>query len=577
MLSIRHTQKGDRMKQQKKLHVTSLHHLLAYGATEFPQNVLFRFERKGIDYAINYSEFYEYVKAIAKGLIHTELNGKRIALIGETSVEWIAAYLATVISGGEVVPLEASLNPEQLINFVNLAQCELVYYSDAWAEYVEDHSAQMPGVRQLVRLTDEVFAPKCAEPCTVGSVARLSDFSKIGNAQHGIPIPDTNPEDMCALLFTSGTTGCSKGVMLSQKNICAVLNGAYKLLHQFSSEDVLLSVLPIHHTYELSCGILGPMLFGCCICINDSLRHITKNLQKYRPTVMMLVPLFLEQFDKKIKASIEKQGKIRSFGVGVRMSRTLLRARIDVRARLFAQIRQAFGGRLRYIISGGAALNPDLVDAFRDIGITVSQGYGITECAPLIAAVPLDAYNPKSCGRILDGMQVFIDKANASDTYGEIVVKGDNVMLGYYQNPEATAEVLTKGWFYTGDYGYVDRDNYLYITGRKKNVIVLPGGKNVFPEEIEEALAGLPLIEECVVLGRESGGDVIITAAVYPNRSYAESIGLLGDAEILARVKEDIRAVNRKLVSYKQIRKVELRAEPFEKTSTKKIKRFTVQ
>ena len=565
------------MKQQKKLHVTSLHHLLAIGATEFPQNVLFRFERHGIDYAVTYSEFYEYVKSIARGLIHAGLNGKRTALIGETSVEWIAAYLATVISGGEVVPLEVSLDPAQLINFVNLAQCELVFYSDSWTEHMESHTAQMPGVRQFARLTDETFAPKCAELCTPGSVARLSDFSKTGNARQEIPIPDTDCENMCALLFTSGTTGCSKGVMLSQKNICAVLNDAYTLLHQFGSEDVLLSVLPIHHTYELSCGILAPMLFGACICINDSLKHITKNLQKYRPTVMMLVPLFLEQFDKKIKTSIEKQGKTKSFEAGARVSRTLLKARIDIRAKLFSQIRQAFGGRLRYILSGGAALNPALVDAFRSIGITVSQGYGITECAPLVAVVPLDVYNPKSCGKIIDGMQVFIDKANASDPYGEIVVKGDNVMLGYYQNPEATDEVLTKGWFYTGDYGYVDQDNYLYITGRKKNVIVLPGGKNVFPEEIEEALAGVPLIEECVVLGRENGGDIIITAVVYPNRSYAESIGLLSVEDIRTRIKEDIRAVNRRLVPYKQIRKVEFRTEPFEKTSTRKIKRFTVQ
>ena len=254
-----------------------------------------------------------------------------------------------------------------------------------------------------------------------------------------------------------------------------------------------------------------------------------------------------------------------------------MKVKIDVRAKLFAQIREAFGGRLTKIVCGGAALNPALVDRFRDIGITVSQGYGITECAPLISVVPFDAYNPRSCGKVIPHMQVFIDKARTEDDFGEIVVKGDNVMLGYYNNPEATADVLSKGWFYTGDYGYIDENNYLYITGRKKNVIVLPGGKNVFPEEIEEYLESVELIEECVVLGREKDGDVIITAIVYPNRTLAAERGISGEDAIREQIKDDIKSVNRRLIGYKQIRAVEFRDEPFEKTSTRKIKRFTVK
>ena len=292
---------------------------------------------------------------------------------------------------------------------------------------------------------------------------------------------------------------------------------------------------------------------------------------------MTLVPLFLEQFEKKIRSSIERQGKAKTFKIGVRASHILMKARIDVRDRIFAQVREAFGGRLRYVISGAAALKPELVDFFRDLGITVSQGYGITECAPLISVVPLGEYNPKSCGKPTGGMQVFIDKKHASDEYGEIVVKGDNVMLGYYEDPDATAEVLVKGWFYTGDYGYMDSKGYLYITGRKKNVIVLPGGKNVFPEEVEEYLKPVELIEECVVLGREKDGDVIITAIVYPNATVAQTMGLNSDEEIQNRIKEEIRKVNRQLIGYKQIRKVDFRSEPFEKTSTRKIKRYKVQ
>lgn len=565
------------MEPNKELPLKSLHHLLAIGATEFPQKELFKFERNNTDYTITYAEFYEYVKAIARGLIHFGFSGKRIALVGETSVEWIASYLATVISGGVVVPLDVALSKEQLAGFLELSECNALFYSDSWAEHVETHRAEMPGVELFARLTDAVFEPQASGVCPREELNHVSDLAKAGNALTDVQIEDTDTAAMCALLFTSGTTGSSKGVMLSQKNICAVIEDGHITLQKFTSDDVLLSVLPLHHTYEMTCGILAPMRFGMTICINDSIRHITKNLKKYRPTAMLLVPLFLEQFDKKIKSSIEKQGKTKSFANGVKMSHALLKVKIDLRKKLFAQIREAFGGRLRYLISGGAALNPALVDSFRDIGITVSQGYGITECAPLVAVVPLDAYNPKSCGKINEHMQVFIDKANASDLYGEIVVKGDNVMLGYYKDQEATDDVLVKGWFYTGDYGYVDADNYLYITGRKKNVIVLPGGKNVFPEELEEYLASVQLIEECVVIGREKDGDVIITAVVYPNQVYAESIGLTGAEEIRERIKEEIRTVNHKLAAYKQVRKVEFRTEPFEKTTTKKIKRFTVK
>lgn len=560
----------------RKMHIKSLHHLLAKGATEYASNRLFCFERGGVDYSVTYSEFYSYVKAIARGLIRSDLGGKRIAVIGETSVEWIGTYLGTVISGGEIVPLDALLDKEQLVKFINLAECDALFYSDSWTRAIEENVDNMPTVKHFGRLTDANFSLRASGNKTLEKLCRLSDIVKNGNANRSIPLPDTDIQKMCALLFTSGTTGTSKGVMLSQRNICACLEDISVVLHQINEKDVLLSVLPIHHTYEMTAGILAPMLFGACICINDSIKHITKNLKKYRPTVMALVPLFLEQFEKKIRASIAKQGKTRVVAVGSKASRVLLKVGIDVRAKLFGQIREAFGGRLRYVVSGAAALNPTLVAFFKDLGITISQGYGITECAPLISVVPFDVYNPKSCGKIIPGMQVFIDKKHPTDTYGEIVVKGENVMLGYYNNPKATEEVLAKGWFYTGDYGYMDADGYLYITGRKKNVIVLPGGKNVFPEEVEEYLAPIELIEECVVIGREKDGDVIVTALVYPNATVAAERGIKNEEEIQTLIKEEIRCVNQRLAGFKQIRKVEFRNEPFEKTSTRKIKRYKV-
>jgi long-chain acyl-CoA synthetase len=259
------------------------------------------------------------------------------------------------------------------------------------------------------------------------------------------------------------------------------------------------------------------------------------------------------------------------------MSRAAGKIGLDVRNVLFSKVKAAFGGRLKYIVCGGAALRPELVEIFETLGVRISQGYGITECAPLISVVPLNIYNPKSCGKLSGGMQIFIDKEKPDDDFGEIVVKGKNVMLGYYKNEEATKEVLSKGWFYTGDYGYIDEDNYLYITGRKKNVIVLQDGKNVFPEELEEYLSAVPLVNECVVVGREKDKDICITALVYPDAEYAESIGLTKKEDIHLEIRNQINLINKNLVGYKRIAAVEFRQEPFEKTPTKKIKRFLVK
>lgn len=561
-------------KKEKNLH--SLYELISEGKRDFGDKPLFMFGRKKVDYVVSYNEFYEYVCSCTRAFMHFGIGGKRIALIGETSVEWFIVYLSAIISGGEIVPLDAALSKEQFANFINHSESDAVFYSDSWAEYIEAHIEEMPAVSLFGRLTDDAFDMSGDNIVESSKFMRVSDFVKSGAFLKNIEIPVQNSEKLSALLFTSGTTGSSKGVMLSQKNICAVLNDAYTLLHQISDTDVLLSVLPVHHTYEMTCGILAPMMFGASIAINDSLNHVARNMQKYRPTVMTLVPLFVEQLSKKIKNGIEKQGKTKQLEAALKTSRALMKMGIDLRSKMFAQIRDVFGGRLKYIVCGGAALNPKLVDEFYDIGIKISQGYGITECAPLIAVVPFDVNNSKSCGKVIDHLQVFIDKSKSDDQYGEIVVKGDNVMMGYYKNQEATDEVLSRGWFYTGDLGYIDKNNYLYITGRKKNVIVMPGGKNVFPEELEEYISSVKLIEECVVIGRENDGNVIITAIVYPNMTYAESIGLTEKDEIYQTIKGEINQISRTLSGYKQIRKIEFRTEPFEKTSSKKIKRFSV-
>lgn len=290
---------------------------------------------------------------------------------------------------------------------------------------------------------------------------------------------------------------------------------------------------------------------------------------------MVVVPLYVEVFYNTIMRTVKKQGIEKKFNMALKLSRMAGKVNIDLRKQLFATVIESFGGRLGKIICGGAPLRPELVETFDAIGIRITQGYGITECSPLVAAVPFDVLNPKSCGVLIGGVQVFIDKEKPDDEFGEIVVKGDNVMLGYYDNELATREVLSpKGWFYTGDYGYIDENNYLYITGRKKSMIVLQDGKNVFPEEIEEYISAIPLIKESVVVGRARDNDLAITALIYPDKEYAAGEGLTKREDIYNAIRLKINEMNRGLVGYKRVASIEFRDEPFEKTPSQKIKRF---
>ncbi len=563
------------LKELKAVPVRSLYHNIELASQKYGEHPLFAFERNRNDYEISYTEFYEYVNALTRGLIHLKLAGKRVAIIGENCPEWIGIYLASITSGGVAVPIDVALSKEQLVEFAKMAEIEVLVYSSSWASFVEEHVDEFEGVSNFIKLNDYTFDFQTAQEYELERFTSVSKIAHTGNAITNIKIPKQDSERMSIMLFTSGTTGTSKIVMLSQKNICTVINSARVPLAKFDEDDVLLSVLPVHHTYELTCGIFAALDHGCKICINDSIKHVTKNLKKYRPTGMAVVPLYVEVFYNSIMKNVRKQGMEKTFNTGLKLSKAASKLHIDLSKKLFGKITEAFGGRLCKLVCGGAALRPELVATFRAIGIEIVQGYGITECAPLVSVIPFGVYNPKSCGKIVDSMQVFIDKENSSDEFGEIVVKGENVMLGYYKNESATKEVLKdNGWFYTGDYGYVDKKGYLYITGRKKNIIVLQDGKNVFPEEIEEYIGAISHVKECVVVGRQKDNDLAITAIVYPDFEYTDSIGLKSKEEVYNAIREEINVVNRKLVGYKRIAALEFIDEEFEKTPSKKIKRF---
>ena len=563
------------LKELKQVPVRSLYQNVELAAQKYGNRIAYAFERNKTDYEISFVEFLEYVNAITRGFIHLGLAGKRVAIIGENCPEWIATYLAAITSGGVAVPIDVALSKEQLVEFAKMAEVEVLVYSSTWATFVEEHSDEFEGVSNFIKLNSYSFDFKTEQIYELERFSSVAKIAHTGNAITDIAIPKQDSERMSVMLFTSGTTGTSKIVMLSQKNICTVINSARGPLEKFDENDTILSVLPVHHTYELTAGIFCAMDHGVKVCINDSIKHVSKNLKKYKPTGMAVVPLYVEVFYNNIMKTVRKQGIEKTFNFALKASTAAKKVNIDLSKKLFGKVMEAFGGRLNKLVCGGAALRPELVSTFRAIGVEIVQGYGITECAPLVSVVPFGVYNPKSCGKIVDCMQVFIDKENPSDDFGEIVVKGPNVMLGYYNNEQATKEVLKdNGWFYTGDYGYVDKKGYLYITGRKKNIIVLQDGKNVFPEEIEEYLGAVPHIKECVVIGRQKDNDLAITALVYPDFEYTESIGLKSKEEVYSAIREQVNNINRKLVGYKRIMALEFMEEEFEKTPSKKIKRF---
>ena len=534
------------------------------------------FDRQHNLLSLTYRNLSAKFKQTAAGLTSIGLAGKRIAVIGETSIEWVSAYVATIAAGGVAIPMDRELELEQIEGFLTFAEADAIVYSPLFNEKFAGLAERHPTVKILIPMAPE--RGTWEDTTNIIPFAKLLEQGEVAVEEgYEFPVP-TNPDRMAEMLFTSGTTGTSKCVVLSEKNIFASVNSACASV-DFSPEDSIVSVLPIHHTYEL-CIMLAALNYGMNIAINDSLKRVLKNFALFQPTGLVLVPLFVSTMNKKIWEEAKRGGKDKVLKALTQISHALRELNFDMRATFFKQVTSAFGGNLNKIICGGAPLNPELVEIFGEFGIDIYEGYGITECSPLIAVSPYYAPKKSSVGPAVPCCEVRIEADHRNDKgfyEGEIQVKGDNVMLGYYKNPEETAKVFTEdGWFCTGDVGYMDDEGYIFITGRKKYVIISDNGKNVFPEEIEEYLAKLGTIAESVVLGRKDPktGELILSAVIYPQLDQFE------DPEDHAKIEETIDAqvkkMNRKLVSYKQVRQLEFRWTPFEKTTSKKIKRHTV-
>ena len=559
--------------------VTEIHNLrdvIKKRLHEFPENPVFLVkEKKGGDYIPISTEKYDHdIDSLGTYFMNTVEKGARIAIFAETRYEWYTSYLATTNGTGCVVPLDKELPVDDVLNMLTRAEVEILLFS----------KSKLDIVNQVYGKVDTMKYWICMDEIDDDRFLYYQDCLKIGEKklEAGDKIfteATIDPEEMTILLFTSGTTAKSKAVMLCQKNICKNLMSMFSMLY-IDRSDVWLSVLPLHHTYECTCGFLGQVYRGTTVAICEGLRYIAQNIQEVRPTCILMVPVMLELFYKKImkglKADPEKEAKLKK---GMKIANAL-HLPVSMRKKLFKPIHDIFGGRMRLIILGGAPVNPEILTFFQTMGFKCVQGYGLTECAPILALNRDKFFKNHAAGLPLPGCDVKILDPD-SDGIGEFISKGDNNFMGYYKDPENTALALDKdGYYHTGDLGYIDEDGFCIITGRKKNVIIAKNGKNVFPEEIEYLLSLSPYVAESVVSGEDDKAkdDIVITATIFPD--LEEIKGKLGietdptEEQIMDILKDVVTATNEKLESYKKIKKTVLRMTEFEKNTSKKIKRF---
>lgn len=511
---------------------------------------------------ITYSKFQADVNRLGTALLHTALPRRRVAIIGKNSYEWMLTFFALLCGGTMAVPLDKGLSEEEIFSLLARSESDCIFFDKEYYETIKAFAG-----------TPECAIEKFVCMDDFGEMDRLSDLleegeEKLRAGDKAYANVALQPEEAGIMLFTSGTTARSKAVLLCQKNILANVYGMSRA-QRFYPTDVNMAFLPYHHTF----GSVGTIIFiahGATTVFCDGIRYIAQNLEEYGVTVFVCVPLIIEGIHKKIMHTVKKQGKEKTLALGRKISRLLLAFGIDKRRSLFKDIHNALGGKVRYIISGASALSPEIWKAFNDFGLTTVQGYGLTETAPVISAENIKMQRSGSVGLPLCNVEVKIDNPD-SRGIGEILAKGPNVMLGYYLDEEATNEVIRDGWFHTGDLGRLDKDGVLYITGRKKNVIVLKNGKNIYPEEMETVINALPYVDESLVFGKEKGDDFIVSVKIVYNKDYFA--GQDSDA-IEKTIRQGISEVNDKMAKHQYIKHIEITDQPMEKTTTAKIKRY---
>ena len=558
--------------------IANLKHMLETSLELFPDNVAFwqKF-KKGEPYTpITFRQTLEDVNAIGTALISRGLKNKKIGVIGENSYFWAISYLAVACGVGVVVPLDKELSAGELEQLVEQSGISCVLMSSKYKLTFKSMLDRKVGNLEFLVDTgaessnDRVYAYR-------ELIAEGKNLLSLGDRAY--LDAEIDPEALGVLLFTSGTTGVSKGVMLSHRNLCSEIMLA-PLLIKYTQDDIFFSVLPLHHTYECTCGFLVSIYRGSSIGYCEGLKYIQKNLQELKPTIFCGVPLIFDNLHNAIMKNVRKQGKEALVTRIMKVGRFTERFGIGLPKALLGKIRDVFGGRMRLLVSGGAAIRPEIMRFFNDLGFIMIQGYGLTECAPLAAAIPTEKkyYNYDSVGRVMEQVEVkIIDKDE--EGVGEICLKGPNVMMGYYNNPEETEKSLIDGWFHTGDLGYIDKQKYIYITGRKKNVIITANGKNVYPEELENYLDESLFVSESMVWAGDdsNGNEKTIIATIKPDMDEVRNY--LGDEaddpeSIRELIQSEVDRINEPQPLFKKIGKVIIKMDDFDKTTTKKIKRF---
>lgn len=556
-----------------KFLISNLKELVEYNERAYGDKILYHYLESDEVKKFTYRQVKSSVDELGTAFAISGLMGSNIAVIGDTHPHYMTAYYAAANGGGSIVPLDKELDNKAITGFIGIAEVKAVVYTASFNERMANISDELSDVKYFIPISPNERYMKDERFVALDDMLSRGRAALSGGNSAFIDYKVDN-EAMAALLFTSGTTGTSKGVMLSHKNLAAATNSSCESMKFFREKDTFVSVLPMNHSYEVTCGHLALSHLGCTTYMNDSVKNALRSFNYFKPSALVLVPLYVETIHKRIWKEIDKKGIRRKVTLAMMLSDGLRKAKLDLRKKLFKDVNAAFGGNLKTIICGGAPLSREVIKDFTSFGIELLEGYGITECSPLVAVNLKGKTKLGSVGPPVKGCSVKIDVTSGDGT-GEILVKGDNVMMGYYKNPEATAEVFTSdGWFRTGDIGYVDEDGYVFITGRKKNVIILSNGKNVFPEELEEHLSHNEIIAESVVVGRKNMmGEPVICALIYPDMELCHG---KSKEEIYAAVKEAVMTINRHLPTFKHIQDIEIRENEFEKTTTRKIKRFLV-
>ena len=527
---------------------------------------------------ITYKQVRDKINGLGTYMLNDlNLKGEKIAVLGENSSRWYMSYMAIACGVGIVVPLDKGLPENEILNLLKRCGAKAIIYSSRRSEVIQAIKKDLPedmvyidmnkAESDDVSLSFDRIAEKGLDEINAGDLSYIN--MTIDNKEFSI------------LLFTSGTSDKSKGVMLSHKNLCANIYSCSCVVPTFGNYTCF-SILPLHHTYEFTLDYLFMTAAGGTIGICQGLKYFNKDIKIIKPDFVLAVPAFIERINKAIEKSIKETGKESTINFVKKMANGFSKFGLDFRRKIFAKVHEQFGGNLKYLFCGAAPLEAELVTKMEGYGFKFLQGYGLTETSPLVAGTTLTLHAPGTVGKAVEGVDIRIDLSeneNENSNIGQIIVKGDNVMLGYYNDPQATKKALKNGWFYTGDLGYFDLRGNLVITGREKNVIVTSNGKNIFPEELESLINKVPLVGESMVYGKKrnnSDKDVIVALRITLDKEQMEEKfgkNMPSDAEIYGIISEEIKRINRMMSPYKAIKELEIKKDDFIKTTTMKIKR----